>query len=251
MQKNPLTEKVALVTGAARRVGASIALSLHKEKMNVVLHYNASEVEALSLCDQLNEERPHSAIAIQADLSIAESEKALIQRAKKEWGRLDALINNASRFYRTNMGKITEYAWNDLMISNLKAPFFLSQAAAPFLKETQGCIVNIIDIYANFPLRDYAVYCISKSGLAMATKILAKELGPEIRVNAVSPGSILWPEGKNSLSEAEKQNIIHQTALQRCGTPADIAKAVLFFIREGDYITGQILSVDGGRVLYS
>ncbi len=249
MQKNPLTSKVALITGAARRIGAAIARTLHEAGMNVILHYNASEEAAIHLSEELNAIRPHSAIAIRADLQLLESENALINQATEVWGRLDALVNNASRFYRTEMGKVTEYAWNDLMGSNLKAPFFLSQAAAPQLAKTKGTIVNITDICVEKPLRDYAIYSVSKSGLDMLTKVLAKELGPDIRVNAVAPGSILWPEGKNSLSDSDKQKIINKITLQRAGQPEDIAKAVLFFVRDADYITGQVLMVDGGRML--
>lgn len=249
MQKNPLASKVALVTGAARRIGAEIARTLHQAGMNIVLHYNASEEEAITLCEQFNQKRESSAVALRADLQIAESEKALINQATKVWNRLDLLVNNASRFYKTATQEVTEYAWDDLMNSNLKAPFFLSQAAAPFLAASQGSIVNIVDIHAGRPLRDYSVYCISKSGLVMMTKSFAKELGPLVRVNAVAPGSILWPEGKNTLTEEEKQKIINHTALQRSGTPQDIAKAVLFFARDADYITGQVLMVDGGRSL--
>jgi pteridine reductase len=249
MQKNPLAAKVALITGAARRIGAEIALSLHEAGMNVVLHYHASEEEAVRLCKRLNKVRPHSAVAISADLNEIESGVDLVNQAAATWQRLDVLVNNASRFYKTALGNVTEDAWEDLMASNLKAPFFLSQAAAPMLAATQGCIVNITDIHADRPLRDYAVYCISKSGLVMMTKALAKELGPLVRVNAVAPGSILWPEGENALSQADKQKIMHRTALQRSGSPNDIAKAVLFFIRDADYITGQVLMIDGGRVL--
>lgn len=249
MQKNPLSSKVALITGAARRIGAEIARILHEAGMNIALHYNASEEEAIDLCEQLNQKRKHSATAIRADLQEAESEKALVQQAVEVWGRLDVLVNNASRFYQTPLGEVTVYAWDDLMNSNLKAPFFLAQAAAPFLTKTQGNIINITDIHAERPLRDYSVYCISKSGLLMMTKVLAKELGPAIRVNGVAPGAILWPEGKNTLSEAEKQKIIEHTVLLRPGHSTDIAKAVLFFVRDAEYVTGQILDVDGGRML--
>jgi pteridine reductase len=249
MQKNLLAFRVALITGAARRIGAQIAHTLHEAGMNIALHYNASEDEALQLCEQLNKKRNYSSIAIRADLQESESVKALVQQTAKEWNRIDVLVNNASRFYSTPLGEVTVFAWDDLMNSNLKAPFFLSQAAAPFLAKTKGCIINITDIHAERPLRDYSVYCISKSGLLMMTKVLAKELGPLIRVNAVAPGAILWPEGKNILSEDEKQKIIDQTALQRAGHPYDIAKAVLFFVRDADYVTGQVLEVEGGRVL--
>jgi pteridine reductase len=249
MQKNHLAEKVALVTGGARRIGAEIVRKLHQAGMNIVLHYNASEIAAGELCDQLNKKRPHSALAIRGDLQEPESEKALVEKAVKVWKRLDVLVNNASRFYRTSFGKVTDYAWNDLLNSNLKAPFFLAQAAAPYIAENQGSIVNIADMRAERPLRDYSVYCISKTGLIMMTKALAKELGPLVRVNAVSPGAILWPEGENVLSESDKQKIIDHTMLQRPGDPVDVANAVLFFVRDADYITGQVLVVDGGRVL--
>lgn len=251
MQKNPLAAKVALVTGAARRIGAEIARTLHDAGMNIVLHYNASEDEAVSLCDKLNQERPSSAVAIRADLLEPESAQSLIHQSAAVWQRLDVLVNNASRFYRTMLGKVTEYAWDDLMNSNLKAPFFLSQAAAPYLAANEGSIINITDIHAERPLRDYSVYCISKTGLLAMTKVLAKELGPLIRVNAVAPGAIIWPEGENKLSDSEKKKILDQTALLRAGGPEDIAKGVLFFVRDAQYITGQVLNVDGGRMLSS
>lgn len=247
MPKNPLAAKVALVTGSARRVGAEIVNLLHHEGMNVILHYNASEEDADKLCAALNKKRENSAYALRADLNMLESCRTLIQKAFAQWQRLDVLVNNASRFYKTNFGKITEYAWDDLMNSNLKAPFFLAQAAASSLAASKGSIVNITDIQAESPLLDYSVYCISKSGLVMATKILARELGPEVRVNAVAPGAVAWPEGTNILSDEEKQKIIDATALHRAGTPADIAKTVLFLVRDADYITGQVINVDGGK----
>src|SRR3990167_3094634 len=193
MPKSALVSKVALITGSARRIGAEIAHTLHQAGMNVALHYNASEEEAIALCEKLNRIRPHSATAIQAELQEPESEKVLVQKTIETWKRLDVLINNASRFYRTVLGKVTDYAWEDLINSNLKAPFFLSQAAAPYLAENQGLIVNIAYIHAERPLRHYSVYCISKGGLLTMTKVLAKEWGPLIRVNAISPGTILWP----------------------------------------------------------
>lgn len=249
MQKNALTGKVALVTGSARRIGAEIAQVLHEAGMNIVLHYNASEGEAIQLCEQLNDKRKQSAAAIHAELLDSEIGKTLIQQATEVWQRLDLLVNNASRFYRTPWGETTEYAWDELMNINLKAPFFLSQAAAPFLAAHQGSIVNITDIHAKRPIRDYGVYCISKSGLTMMTKVLAKELGPLIRVNAVAPGAILWPEGQNTLGERDKQHIIDDTILQQPGHPNDIAKAVLYLTRDANYMTGQVLVIDGGRTL--
>lgn len=249
MQKNPLASKVALVTGGARRIGAAIVQTLHEAGMNLVVHYNASGEEADALCLALNQKRKHSALAVRAELQAPDSERALVDEAASVWGRLDVLVNNASRFYRTPMKEITDYAWDDLMNSNLKAPFFLAQAAASHLAEKKGCIVNIADTTVDRPIRDYAVYCISKGGVISMTKVLAKELGPDIRVNAVSPGSVMWPEGKNSLSDTEKEKIIKRTSLRRAGEPQDIAKAVLFLIRDADYVTGQILTVDGGRTL--
>lgn len=248
MSQHALANKVALVTGAARRIGAEIARQLHQAGMNIVLHYNVSEEEALALCAELNQLRAESAVAIRADLHEQEVERSLIKQAVEVWQRLDVLVNNASRFYRTAFGKVTEYAWDDLMNSNLKAPFFLAQAAAPYLTAQQGVIINITDIHAQRPLRDYSVYCISKSGLLMLTKLLAKELGPAVRVNAVAPGPIIWPEGENKLTEQEKHKIIGSTSLKRAGSPAEIAKAVMYLVRDADYVTGQVINVDGGRL---
>lgn len=247
MQKNPLTGKVALITGAARRIGAEIANTLHAAGMNVVLHFNASQEEADRLAGQLNGIRADSAIILRADLSDIESAKLLIEQAEKKWHRLDVLVNNASRFYRTPLGEATEAAWDDLIDSNVKAPFFLAQTAYPLLKKNNGVVINITDIHGERPLRDYSIYCISKGALIMMTKMLAKEFGPNVRVNAVSPGAIIWPEGENILSDKEKNKIISQTALDRPGSAEDIAKAVLFFARDAEYVTGQILDVDGGR----
>lgn len=249
MTKNPSSNHVALITGAARRIGAEIARTLHQAGMNVALHYNASDEDAHKLCDELNQLRKHSAISVAADLLETESEKALIEQVVTVWNRLDVLVNNASRFYKTPFVNATEYAWEDLINSNMRAPFFLSQAAAPYLAANNGSIVNITDIHAERPLRDYSIYCLSKSGLLMMTKVLAKELGPKIRVNAVAPGAIMWPEGENALSEKEKQQIINQTLLRREGEASDIAKAVLYLTQNGEYVTGQVINVDGGRIL--
>lgn len=249
MQDNQDAPKVALITGAARRIGAEIARTLHAAGMNIIIHYNASEEEAVDCCKQLNKERDKSAICVRGDLLLPESEVALVQQAVAVWGRLDVLVNNASRYYRTIMGKVTEYSWDDLMSCNLKAPFFLSQAAAPHLAATSGTIINITDIRADRPFHDYSVYSISKSGLSMLTKVLAKELAPLIRVNAIAPGPILWPEGENALSEEEKAKIVESTLLLRPGEPQDIAKAALYLARDANYVTGQTLYVDGGRML--
>lgn len=247
MQKHPLSGKVALVTGGARRIGAEIARTLHQAGLNVALHYNVSEEEAVLLCEELNQQRNNSSIVIQGDLGEPGCEKLIIQKAAAAWNRLDVLVNNASRFYSTPIGEVTDFSWNDLIASNLKGPFFLTQAAAPYLIATEGCVVNITDIHAERPLKNYSVYCISKSGLLMMTKVLANELGPSVRVNAVAPGPIMWPEGQSAFSDTEKQKIIDQTLLERSGAPEDIAKAVLYFVRDGAYVTGQVLNIDGGR----
>jgi pteridine reductase len=240
---------VALITGAARRVGAEIAKTLHAVGMNIVLHYNHSEAEAQQLCAALNQLRPDSAMIAKAELTDFSQYTGLIQQATKKWGRLDVLVNNASRFYKTHLPKVSESQWDDLMDSNLKAPFFLSQAAVTELKKQQGCIINITDIHAERPMSDYSAYCISKAGLIALTKTLAKELGPDIRVNAVSPGSVIWPEGENELTPDQQQKIVNKTALHRNGSPQDIAKAVLFLVENASYITGHEIIVDGGRSL--
>lgn len=249
MQKKSLDGKVAMITGGARRIGAAISELLHHEGMNVVLHYNASEEEATDLCDKLNRVRPNSAATLQGDLLLPEIDKSLVTKAYQTWGRLDLLVNNASRFYRTPFGKVTEYAWDDLMISNLRAPFFLSQAAAPYLAETKGRIINIADIHSWRPMKNYSVYCMSKTGILMLTKSLAKELAPDVVVNAIAPGAIVWPEGENSLSPDEKDAIISKTPMQRSGSAMDIARVALFLARDADFMTGEVLAVDGGRGL--
>lgn len=241
--------KVALVTGAARRVGAEIATSLHAAGMNVIVHYNHSSSEAIELCKILNEKRNHSAFLLQAELSNIQEIQQLIKEALKVWGHLDVLINNASRFYKTPFGNITETAWNDLMNSNLKAPFFLCQAAREVLDRQSGCIINIVDIHGSKPMRDYSAYCISKAGLIMLTQALAQELGPRIRVNAIAPGIVDLPEGDNALSAEMQKKILNRIALHRFGTPKDIAKAVLFLAQDADFMTGQVLTIDGGRTL--
>jgi len=241
--------QTALITGAARRIGAEIAKTLHDAGMNVILHYHQSQKEAQQLCAALNEMRPHSAAILSADLGLISELPSVIEQAVKMWGRLDCLINNASQFYQTPMGKATEKMWNDLLATNLQAPFFLAQAAALHLAKQQGSIINITDIHATRPMRDYSVYCIVKAGLVMLTKVLAKELAPAIRVNAIAPGAIVWPEGENTLSVEKQQVILNQTALKRHGNPSNIAKAVLFLIRDAEYMTGQELVIDGGRGL--
>lgn len=241
--------KVALITGGARRIGASIVKTLHQAGINIVLHYHHSIKEGEQLSQELNAIRPHSVVCVQADLADMNQLTALIKHAVKAFGQLDVLVNNASIFYKTHLGSVNDSEWDDLLTTNLKSPFFLTQAAIPYLKETQGCIVNIGDIHADQPLRDYSTYCISKAGLVMMTRVLAKELAPTVRVNTVSPGAIDWPEGDNALSDTVKNKIIEATALKRHGSPNDIANAVLFLIEKAPYTTGQVIAVDGGRSL--
>ena len=243
-----LTNKVVLITGAAHRIGATTARMLHTEGMNILLHYRHSREAAEALQTELNNIRPNSVSLLQADLHDTPSLPGLIEDAIKVWGRLDVLINNASSFYPTPIGSVTEAQWDDLIGSNLKAPLFLSQAAAPHLRQHQGCIVSIVDIHAERPLKEFPVYSMAKAGLVMLTKSLACELGPEVRVNAVAPGAILWPE---NLGDAEKEKIISRTFLKRQGEPDDIARAILYLIRDGGYVSGQVMTVDGGRSLNS
>jgi len=242
-----LEGKVALVTGAAHRIGATIARTLHRAGMNVAVHYRRSRDEAEALQAELNGARPDSVALFPADLLATERLPRLVDKVLATWGRLDVLVNNASSFYPTPVGSATEADWDELLGSNLKAPFFLSQAAAPHLKACQGCIVNIADIHGERPLKDHPVYSVAKAGKIMLTKALARELGPDVRVNAVAPGAILWPE--RGLDEVTRQRIINGTALKRQGSPQDIANAVLFLIRDADYVSGQVLAVDGGRTL--
>ncbi len=241
--------KSVLITGAARRLGSVIARTLHTSGYNVIVHYRRSADAARSLCEDLNRTRADSARIIQGDLAHIARLDQLVIEAAMSWGGLDALINNASAFYPTPLGATTEQQWDDLIASNLKAPFFLAQAAAPWLRTRAGSIVNIVDIHAERPLKGFPVYSISKAGLAALTGALAKELAPHVRVNGVSPGAILWPE--RGLSEARKAEILERIPLQRAGQPEDIARAALFLLRDAPYVTGQVLSVDGGRSLFS
>lgn len=240
--------KVVMITGAARRVGAVLAGFLHGHGMNIVLHYRHSRREAEALAAQLNAARAHSVILLQADLLYGAGLARLVQEALGGWGRLDALINNASSFYPTPFGAVTDAEWDDLLGSNLKAPFFLSQAASGALAAQRGCIINIADIHGLRPLKNYPVYSTAQAGLIMLTQALARELAPAVRVNAIAPGPVLWPEG---MEEAERRNIVARTLLQRAGDPLDIARAALYLIRDADYVTGQTLTVDGGRSVKS
>lgn len=226
-----------------------MATRLHQQGMNILIHYRHSKEAAEDLCATLNQQRTHSAAILRGDLNETEELNNLINKAQQEWGRLDALINNASSFYPTPVGQVSEEQWQDLFASNLKAPFFLAQAAAPFLKQQKGCIINIVDIHAEKPLKNYPVYCMAKAGLVMMTKSLAKELAPDVRVNGIAPGNILWPSEENDLPENIRQDITQRIALKRQGKPEEIAQATVFLIESADYITGHILAVDGGRLL--
>jgi pteridine reductase len=243
-----LDGRFALVTGAAKRIGAVIARTLHAAGANVAIHYNRSASEADQLAADLNRSRAKSAFTVAADMrDIAAVQRMAAQVLERTGGRLDVLINNASNFYPTPIGTITLEQWDDLFGSNLKAPLFLSQALVPALRAARGVIVNIVDVHSQRPLRDHPVYGPAKAGLAMLTRSLAKDLGPDIRVNGVSPGAILWPDEGQGMSDALRAAIIKQTALKRAGAPEDIAATVLFLVRDAPYVTGQIIAVDGGR----
>lgn len=245
--RDDLSGRVALITGAARRVGAAMARTLHHEGMNLALHYHTSHKEARALQSELNEVREESVVLIQADLLQTTKLAAVVKEATARWKRLDVVINNASTFYPTPLGSVTEDQWDNLMGTNLKAPFFLSQAAARHLKQQHGCIINIVDIHGERPLKEHPVYCTAKAGLVMLSKALARELGPEIRVNAIAPGAIMWPE--NGIDDVTKKRILSRTTLKRQGSPDDIARAALFLIRDAGYVSGQTIAVDGGRSL--
>lgn len=240
-----LAGQTALVTGAARRVGAQLVRALHAEGASVAIHCHRSLEEAQRLSAALNAIRPDSVEVFSADLRDAAQPERLVDLTCTRFGGLNLLINNASSFYPTPLGSITLKQWQDLMGTNLQAPLFMAQAAAPSLKASGGAIINIVDIHGLRPLRDHTVYSAAKAGLIMLTRALARELAPEVRVNAVAPGAVLWPEA--GMDEQRKDRILEQTPLHRPGSPADIARAVLFFATESPFVTGQILAVDGGR----
>lgn len=242
--------KNILITGGAKRVGAQCVRYLHAQGHNILLHYRSSAIEAKGLADELNHERDDSVRLVQADLADSEALKDLVDVASHAWGGVGVLINNASAFYATEFGSVSEGQWGELLGSNLKAPFFLVQALVPVLKKKNGCVVNIVDIHAERGLPGFSVYSIAKAGLVALTKILAKELAPEIRINAVAPGAILWP-AQGEMNEQQKQEIAAKVALQRVGTPEDIARAIAFLIADAAYVTGQVITVDGGRTLFT
>lgn len=240
-----LDRRVALVSGGARRIGAAIARRLHEAGATVAIHYRGSADEAHRLRDLLNTRRNDSARIFEADLAETQRLPALIESVVDWAGTLDILVNNASSFYPTPLGSVTESQWDDLVGTNLKAPMFLSQAAWPYLRRQGGSIVNLIDVHARRPLRDHAVYGSAKAGLEMLTRSLAKDMAPDVRVNGVAPGAILWPE--RGMNEVVKRKIIEQIPLKRSGLPDDIAGCVLYLVRDAAYVTGQVIAVDGGR----
>ena len=238
---------VVLVTGAARRVGAEIARTLHAAGACVAIHYRSSAAEAEALATALNQARPGSAAAFAADLLDMAALPQLVESVVTRFGRLDALVNNASSFFATKVGAVDTAAWDDLIGSNLKAPLFLSQAAAPHLERSNGCIVNITDIHAERPLKGYPLYCAAKAGLLGLTRALALELGPRVRVNAVAPGAIEGSQGTDDFPPSTRTSIIDHTLLKRVGSPVDIARTVKFLVFDAPYVTGQVINVDGGR----
>jgi pteridine reductase len=246
---NNLQNKVVLITGGAKRVGATICRELHANGANLMIHYNTSKQEAKALQAELNLQRADSVSIIQGNLLNMAVVSSLISEVKKRFNKLDILINNASTYEPTDIGNINEENWHDLVGSNLKAPMFLAQAAAPILKKNHGCIINITDMHIEHPKKGYVVYSVAKAGLVTLTKSLAQELSPEVRVNAVAPGPVLWPENNPKFDEVYRQRVISQTLLKRVGDPTDIAKAVKFLAADAPFITGHVLAVDGGRSL--
>lgn len=247
MGVNTLQGKTILLTGAAKRIGAITARFLQAQGVTVIIHYHQAEQEAQQLAQDLNALRANSCALVRGNLLDTEHLKNLVQEAVAYTGRLDVLINNASTYYATPLETLTLAQWDDLTGVNVKAPIFLAQAAAPYLKASQGSIVNMVDIHGMRPHSGYIAYGVAKAGLVMATQLLARELGPEIRVNGVAPGAILWPE--QGVSSEHQTNTLARTALKRAGSPEDIAKAISFLIQDASYITGQIIAVDGGRLL--
>jgi len=246
---NTIKSKVILITGGAKRIGAAICRELHAQGAQLMIHYNTSATEARALQAELNLLRANSAAIIQGDLLNIAVLPNLVSETVKHFGKLDVLINNASSYYSTEIGHINEDNWQDLIGSNLKAPMFLTQAAAPELRKSHGCIVNITDMHVERPKKGYIVYSVAKAGLVTLTKSLAHELSPEVRVNAVAPGPVQWPDDNPQFDEVYRQRVINQTLLKRVGEPEDVAKAVKFLIYDAPFITGHVLAVDGGRSL--
>ncbi|MCK5664634.1 MAG: pteridine reductase [Thiotrichaceae bacterium] len=244
-----LAGKTALITGAARRIGAQSAKTLHENGANIIIHYGRSSEEAGKLVERLNSIRTNSATMLQADLLNIDEIHHLAIHPYNTFDGLDILINNASTFSPTTLGNIDEDSWNDLMGTNIKAPMFLSQACYPALKQSKGSIVNMVDIHARSPLKDHITYSCAKAAKVMLTRSLALEMGPDVRVNAVAPGAIIWPEDKNELDINVQQKILDKIPLNKTGNPIDIADTILFLVTS-DYINGQVITVDGGRQLF-
>jgi len=245
--------KTVLVTGAAKRVGRSIARELHAAGANILIHYRTAVGDAEAICTELNALRSGSALCQQADLLDVDALSELVNKTVAHFGRLDALVNNASTFFATPLGRIDQAAWDDLIGSNLKAPLFLTQAAAPYLKAAHGAVVNITDIHAERPLAGYPLYCAAKAGLLGLTRALAIDLAPDIRVNAVAPGPILWPDDngiEGGFDQQTRERIVAHTLLKHEGSPNDIARTVRFLLNDAPYITGQVINVDGGRTAH-
>jgi pteridine reductase len=242
-----MTDKIILITGGAKRVGAAITRLLHANGAKVMIHYRSSATDAAALQAELNRIRPDSAAIIQGDLLDLAILPQLVTETVRRFGGLDVLVNNASSYYATKIGNITADDWENLLGTNLRAPLFLSQAAAPELKKRLGCIVNITDMHVEQPKKDYMVYSIAKGGLKTLTRALAKDLAPEIRVNAVAPGPVLWPEDNPQFDGDYRQKVVAQTLLNRVGEPEDVARAVNFLINDAPFVTGQVIAVDGGR----
>ncbi|SNR78435.1 pteridine reductase [Methylobacillus rhizosphaerae] len=245
----PLENKVVLITGGAKRVGAAICRLLHTHGASLMIHYRSSDDEARALQAELNLQRPGSVAIIQGDLLNLSILPKLVQETVHHFGHLDALINNASSYYPSELGSINEHQWEDLIGPNLKAPLFLAQAAAAELKKTRGSIINITDMHVERPKKGYIIYSVAKAGLVTLTKSLAHELAPAVRVNAVAPGPVLWPEDNPQFDEVYRQRVISQTLLKRIGESDDVAKAVHFLLQDAPFITGHVLAVDGGRSL--
>jgi pteridine reductase len=243
-------DRAVLVTGAARRIGAAIARRLHASGARVALHCHRSRSEAEALAAELNGARAGSCVVVQGDLLDVAGLPRIVEESASAFGRLDGLVNNASSFYATPFGRIAEAQWNDLIGTNLRAPLFLAQAAAPRLREAKGSIVNLVDIHAERPLKNFLVYSVAKAGLAGLTRALALELGPDVRVNGVAPGAILWPDGGEHFDPSERNRITGQTPLARIGNPDDVAGAVKYLLFDAPFVTGQILAVDGGRAIH-
>jgi pteridine reductase len=247
MHDNDRARRVVLVTGAAKRIGARIARTLHAAGCDLALHYRGSVDEFRSLQEELEAARAGSVLALRADLGAFDRLPEMVAQTLGRFGRLDGRVNNASSFHPTPIGRATPAHWDDLFASNARAPFFLSQAAAPHLAATRGAIVNLVDIYATRPLAGHTIYCMAKAALLMATKSLALELGPQVRVNAVAPGAILWPE--DEANAAAREAMLARTPLSRIGTPEEIAEAVRWLLFDATYCTGQVIAVDGGRLV--